>query len=350
MIPSPFAPFFVDPEIGALHDESRMLADLVRVERELAAALGACGEVPAEAASAALDALDSFAPDVDAVRRGTDADGVPVPELVRQMKRHVGEPGSSAIHVGATSQDVDRHRHRARAARHERRARRAAGAADRRAVGASPTAHGDAPLMGRTRMQAALPIRARDRVDAWREPLARHRERLAELRPRVEVLSYAGPVGLGTRAADGPSAEVAAHLARALGLATTERSRHSARDGVVEYGGWLGLVAGSLGKLGQDVCLMAQQGIDEIRLAGGGRSSAMAHKANPVLAEKLVGVARWSAAQVGGLHQALVHEQERSGAAWALEWMILPPMAVATGRALADAIELVERVERIGSP
>ena len=349
MIPSPFAPFFTDPEIGALHDEPRMLANLVRFERELAAALGACGEVPGEAASAALDALDSFAPDVDAVRRGTDADGVPVPELVRQMKRHVGEPGISAIHVGATSQDVI-DTATALALRDTSDALDARLARLIDALSSLAAAHGDAPLMGRTRMQAALPIRVRDRVDAWREPLARHRERLAQLRVRVEVLSYAGPVGLGTRAANGPSADVAAHLARALGLGTTERSLHSTRDGLVEYGGWLGLVAGSLGKLGQDVCLMAQQGIDEIRLAGGGKSSAMAHKANPVLAEKLVGVARWSAAQVGGLHQALVHEQERSGAAWALEWMILPPVAVATGRALADAIELVGRVERIGSP
>jgi 3-carboxy-cis,cis-muconate cycloisomerase len=32
-----------------------------------------------------------------------------------------------------------------------------------------------------------------------------------------------------------------------------------------------------------------------------------------------------------------------------LEWMILPPMAQATGRALAAAAQLAGRVERIGS-
>ena len=71
--------------------------------------------------------------------------------------------------------------------------------------------------------------------------------------------------------------------------------------------------------------------IGEIELSGAGGSSAMAHKQNPVLAEVLVTLARFNAVQVSGLHQALVHEQERSGAAWTLEWMILPQMLNATG-------------------
>ena len=62
----------------------------------------------------------------------------------------------------------------------------------------------------------------------------------------------------------------------------------------------------------------------------------MPHKANPVGAEVLVALARFNAAQVGGLQQAMVHEQERSGAAWTLEWLLLPPMLVATGRGAAD--------------
>jgi 3-carboxy-cis,cis-muconate cycloisomerase len=45
---------------------------------------------------------------------------------------------------------------------------------------------------------------------------------------------------------------------------------------------------------------------------------------------------------------ALVHEQERSGAVWALEWMILPQMTEATARALAAALALCASVTRIG--
>jgi len=95
---------------------------------------------------------------------------------------------------------------------------------------------------------------------------------------------------------------------------------------------------------------MAQQGLDEIALADGGSSSAMPHKRNPVQAELLVTLARFNATQLAGLHHALVHEQERSGAAWALEWMLLPQMCVATGCALCTARALLGSVERLGAP
>jgi 3-carboxy-cis,cis-muconate cycloisomerase len=49
------------------------------------------------------------------------------------------------------------------------------------------------------------------------------------------------------------------------------------------------------------------------------------------------------------MHHALVHEQERSGAAWTLEWLILPQMAVAAAGALRLANTLAEQIEHIGS-
>ena len=95
---------------------------------------------------------------------------------------------------------------------------------------------------------------------------------------------------------------------------------------------------------------MAQTGIDEIALASRGTSSAMPHKLNPIKAELLVTLARFNAVQVAGMHQALIHEQERSGAAWMLEWMLIPQMACATGRSLQIASELCVDILRIGGP
>ena len=97
------------------------------------------------------------------------------------------------------------------------------------------------------------------------------------------------------------------------------------------------LLSGTLGKIGQDIALMAQNEVGEVRLATGGGSSAMPHKSNPVPAEVLVTLARFNAGLLGTLHQALVHENERSGAAWTLEWLVLPQMAVATGAGLSKA-------------
>ena len=67
----------------------------------------------------------------------------------------------------------------------------------------------------------------------------------------------------------------------------------------------------------------------------------MPHKNNPVTAELLVTLARYNAGQLGTLHQALVHENERSGAAWTLEWMVLPGMVTATTAALSHADRLI---------
>lgn len=116
------------------------------------------------------------------------------------------------------------------------------------------------------------------------------------------------------------------------------------------FGHWLTLVAGSLGKMGQDISLMAQQGVVDILLDSGGGSSALPHKQNPILAEALVSLSRFVAHQQGLLAQAMIHEQERSGSAWALEWMALPAMAEATGAALRHADRLIGSIRRIGDP
>jgi 3-carboxy-cis,cis-muconate cycloisomerase len=97
---------------------------------------------------------------------------------------------------------------------------------------------------------------------------------------------------------------------------------------------WLAQVSGALGKIGQDLVLMAQNEVGEAVLAVGGLSSAMDHKRNPVLAEVLIALARLNAGQLAAMHQALVHEGERSGAAWTLEWLVLPEMIATTAASL----------------
>ena len=130
-------------------------------------------------------------------------------------------------------------------------------------------------------------------------------------------------------------------LAGRLSLGCAPRPRHSERDGIAAFASWLSLVTGSLGKMGQDVALMAQNEVGEVKLASGGGSSAMPHKVNPVGAETLVALARFNATLVAGMHQSLVHENERSGAAWTLEWLVLPQMVMTAACALRTADRLL---------
>ena len=188
--------------------------------------------------------------------------------------------------------------------------------------------------MGRTRMQRALPLKAGDRIAAWKAPLKRDLERLGALKPVCLCSRYGGPIGID------PS-PWAIRLGELLDLRVPARSWHTARDELANFASWLSLVSGSMGKIAADIAMMAQNEIAEASIAGGGRSSAMHHKSNPVQAEILVAIGRYNAALLGGFHQSLIHEQERSGSAWALEWMILPEMASITGASLAHLNKLL---------
>ena len=191
-------------------------------------------------------------------------------------------------------------------------------------------------------MQAALPIPVASKIEAWSTPLGRARAALRALRPRLLVIQLGGPVG--TRGELGDKADlVARRLAERLDLGLAE-PWHTARDPIGDLGNLLSLVTGALGKVGADVALLAQSEVAAIKVEGGGGSSAMAHKANPVNAELLVTLARFNAGMLGTLHQSLVHEYERSGAAWTLEWMVLPQMVVAASASLRIAHQLVGQI------
>lgn len=335
---------FGDAEARAIWSAEAQLARSLAFEAAWSRALGEAGLADPASAEAAAMAIEAARPDMEDLAQGTARDGVVVPALARQLRRAAGEH-AAAVHTGATSQDVI-DTALALAIRDTTALLLRRLEALEAALEGLDARHGAARLMGRTRMQAAQPIAASTRLASWRDPLGRHRTRLLALRPRTELVQVGGAVG-DAAALGGEAPAVAASLARRLGLHAPERSWHTARDGVAEWGGMLSLVTGSLGKMGQDVALMAQQGVDEIALAGGGGSSAMPHKNNPVLAELLVTLARFNAGQLGALHGALVHEQERSGAAWMLEWMVLPAMAMAAARSLSAALALCEQIVAI---
>lgn len=333
-----------DEEVASLFSAAAELEAMLAFEVALAKAEAVEGIVPHEAAHTIAEAARRFSPDVASLRQATARDGVVVPDLVRQLRAAVGEPHGKYVHVGATSQDVIDSSLMLRLARVLPIVGDRLAALDRH-LGVLAGQFGSRPLMGRTRMQAAIPITAADRISAWRSPLQRQADHLKAFGESGLAVQFGGAAGTLERLGDKAIA-VRAALAGELGLADAPQW-HAQRDRIMEFAGLMAAITGSLGKAGQDIALMADRG-GEIALAGGGGSSAMPHKHNPVAAEVLVTLARFNAAQLGGLAQAAVHEQERSGAAWTLEWLILPQMVVACGAALRLAGELFSSIERIG--
>lgn len=333
-----------DDELATLFSFDAELASMLRFEIALALAEAELGIIPARSAAAIETALQAFKPDIDKLRDKIAVDGVIVPEFVRQMRTAVDGDAAKHLHFGATSQDVIDSalmlRTEEALALLETRLLRLVPRLD-----ALAARDGGNVLMGRARMQAGLPITASDRIGAWVEPIRRNAQRIQALLATGFPIQFGGAVGtldvLGTR---GP--RVRKRLAEKLRLRDAPQW-HSQRDMVSDIANLLSLISGANGKLGQDIALMAQAG-DEIVLGGGGGSSAMPHKRNPVSAEVLVALARFNATQLSGMHYALVHEQERSGAAWTLEWMLLPQMICAAGASLRHALLLVESIESIG--
>ncbi len=331
---------FADPELATIWSADTQLQHMIAFEAAWSRAGHLAGLWSEPDGAAAAKAIEKVTMNPADLADGTARDGVCVPDLVKRLK---SETGLAAIHTGATSQDViDSAAAISTAATLDHLVTRIE--ALKMQMIALDDRFGDAPLVGRTRMQAAVPITVRDRLQSWMLPLDDHLDRINGVRPRLTRVQVGGAAG--NRAKTTPDMITA--VASDLGLLDNPKAWHAMRDGVGEFASVLSLISGTMGKIGQDVCLMAQQGIDEITLSGGGGSSAMPHKQNPVLAEFLVTLARFNAVQLSGMHQALVHEQERSGAAWALEWMILPQMVQATGRGLTAASELTDQITRIG--
>jgi len=336
-----------DDETAACFSPALDIAAMLRFEVALARSQAAEGVISKAAAAAIEDACRGFKPDMAELRRDMARDGVVVPGLVRQVRARISAEHASSFHCGPTSQDlIDTGL--------VLRLRSVAEIVDRRlmevvaALDDVDGKFGSNLLVARTRMQRALDIHVRDRVSAWRDPLVRHRERLSDIVPRLCILQMGGPSGT-LDPAEGRWPAVTKRLGAELGLPVPATSWHSQRDRLTEFAGCLAGITGSLGKLGQDIALMAQDEITEVDLAVGGQSSAMPHKNNPITAEILVALARFNSVQISAMHHAMVHEQERSGAAWTLEWMVLPQICVATAAALATAAKLVAAIRRIGS-
>ncbi|MFC5584184.1 3-carboxy-cis,cis-muconate cycloisomerase [Nitratireductor kimnyeongensis] len=339
------AGLFGDPEMAVILSADRQMSHMLAFEAAWSRACGRAGLFNAEEAEAAALAIENARIDLTDIAAGMARDGVPVPRLVQQLKAIAA---SDAVHRHATSQDVvdTALALTLKEASDLLEARIKAFAA---ALDELISRFGDAPLMGRTRMQAATVITAGDRIKTWRLPLDDHLKRLSALRADVERVQIGGASG-DRRALGVQAGTVVEDVAQVLGLAPTGKAWHTLRHGIADYASFLSLVTGTLGKFGQDTVLMAQQGIDEIALSGGGGSSAMPHKQNPVQGELLVTLARFNATQVSAMHHAMIHEQERSGAAWSLEWMVLPQMLMATARALSAARNMSLAIIRIGEP
>ena len=203
------------------------------------------------------------------------------------------------------------------------------------------------PLAGRTWLQHATPVTLGMKISGWLGAVTRSRQRLQELKPRLLVLQFGG--ASGTLAALGDQAlPIAQALAKELQLGLPDQPWHTQRDRLVEFGSVLGLIAGSLGKLGRDVSLLMQTEAGEVfepSAPGKGGSSTMPHKRNPVGAAVLIGAATRVPGLISTLFSAMPQEHERSLGLWHAEWETLPEICCLVSGSLKQALLIAAGLE-----
>ncbi|MCB0212459.1 MAG: 3-carboxy-cis,cis-muconate cycloisomerase [Anaerolineae bacterium] len=333
-----FAPLFSDPNLASIFSDAQFVAYLLQVEAALAKVQGRLGVIPAEAVEPIVQATQTLTVDFDALRVGIDQAGVPIIALLKQLRGEVGGEAASYVHWGATTQDIMDTAlvlqlqvaltllEPVLSAVIHNLARLA-------------DAHRQTVMAGRTRSQQAMPIPFGLKVAGWLAPLLRHRQRLAELKPRLLVVQFGGAVGtLASLGEDGLAVQAA--LATELALGTLPVPWHTQRDNLAELAGWLSLVSGSLAKIGQDIILMAQTEVGELRESSDisrGGSSTMPQKSNPTISGPIIAAARTNASLLAAMHQALGQEHERSTHGLEIEWLTLPQMVALTATALHKA-------------
>jgi 3-carboxy-cis,cis-muconate cycloisomerase len=181
----------------------------------------------------------------------------------------------------------------------------------------------------------------------WLLMIRRHRERLAQLRPRALIGQFGGAAGtLASLGGQGLAVQEA--LMRELGLGVAPVTWHVARDGLVETVQFLGLAAGSLGKIALDVMLMMSNELGEAFepfVKGRGASSTMPQKRNPISCELMLAASKTVRQHAGLALDAMVQDFERATGPWHIEWTAIPEAFVLTAGALRQACFMLGGLE-----
>ncbi|MDR9864426.1 MULTISPECIES: 3-carboxy-cis,cis-muconate cycloisomerase [Pseudomonas] len=336
-------------------DQGRVQA-MLDFEAALARAEARVGLIPASAVAPIVSACSADLYDFAALGEAIATAGNSAIPLVKALGKQIAATDAEAeryVHLGATSQDVMDcglvlQLRQALDLIEEELALLAA------SLATQAQRHAATPLAGRTWLQHATPVTLGMKIAGWLGAVTRSRQRLHELKPRLLVLQFGG--ASGTLAALGEQAlPIAEALAEELQLTLPEQPWHTQRDRIVEFGAALGLIAGSLGKLGRDVSLLMQTEAAEVfepAAPGKGGSSTMPHKRNPVGAAVLIGAATRVPGLVSTLFSAMPQEHERSLGLWHAEWETLPDIcclvsgSLQQARLLADGLEV--DAERMG--
>lgn len=328
------------PEMKAVWTEESKLKKLLMVEAALARAESEAGLVSKKDAETIAACLDKVR--LERVKEIEDEISHDMMAVVLAYAEACGEPGKW-IHYGATSNDIldtglalqlkdsmeiiDDKLEKMK-----------------RALLEKADATKTLVTAGRTHGQLAVPTTYGLRFAIWAMEIARHQERLRQMKPRVAVGQMSGAVG--TQAAFGKEGIKIKELTMSyLGIpAVTVSSQIIQRDRHAEYMMFLAGVATTLDKICLEVRLMQRSEIGELAEGFGKKqvgSSTMPHKRNPINSEQVCGLARVVRAYVEPALENNVLWDERDLTNSSCERVIIPEASILLDHILRKATNVI---------
>jgi adenylosuccinate lyase len=294
----------------AIWSEESKLARWLEVELAATDAWAELGVVPRDAADELRARAGAPTPErVAEIEERTQHD---VAAFVDAVAEHVG-PAGRWLHYGLTSSDV---LDTALALQVREAGSLLLAGLDRALAAVIKRAeeHRDTVMVGRTHGVHAEPITFGAKLAGWAFELDRDRKRLAKALAGMHVGKLSGTVGVYA----GGDPEVERLACARLGLEVEPAATQVVpRDRLAELMTTLAVVAASLERFATEIRHLARTEVREVMEPfGRGQkgSSAMPHKRNPVVAERLCGLARIvrAAAAVALENVALWHERDIS--------------------------------------
>jgi adenylosuccinate lyase len=332
------------PEMAELWSDEARFAMWLEIELLAVEAWAQLGRVPAHEAAQARERAPAITPGfVQAVARREAVTDHDVAAFVDVVQEAIGHPAGSWVHYGLTSYDVVDTALSASLVKSADLLVEAAGSLvavlKRRALEFRNT-----PMVGRTHGVHAEPITFGSKLALWCLQAHRDRERLRAARDGVAVGKLSGAVG--AYATIDPQVE--AHVCRRLGLEPVPATQVVARDRHAEYLWACAAVGASVEAFATEVRHLQRTEVGEVYepfAKGQKGSSAMPHKRNPVVSERLSGLARLLRGYLGaGLEDvALWHERDISHSS--VERVALPDASHLAYYALRKMAAVAEGLE-----
>jgi adenylosuccinate lyase len=300
---------YTPARIGEIWSDRHRFQLWLRIEILACEAWSAVGRVPVEA----LPKVRRASFDVDRIKEVEARVGHDVVAFLTVVGESIGQPEARYLHVGLTSSDVvdtafalqlresgdvileDLRRLRETAAR-------------------LALAHRRTLMVGRSHGIHAEPITFGFKVAGWVAELDRAVARLEAARTEIAVGQLSGPVG--THASVDPRVEE--HVCAALDLGVDQVSTQVvSRDRHSSFMNALAVAAGSLERVALEIRHLQRSEVAEALEPFGAEqkgSSSMPHKRNPVLTERVCGLARVVRGYAGTAleNMALWHERDIS--------------------------------------